>query len=339
MRRAVVTEPFNFKVEEASSPSLQAGYAIVKVAYCGVCGSDLHVYIGKHPKVKPPANLGHEAVGYVSQISPDNKEFKVGDKVAVVPLIGCQKCDYCKLGYPNLCVDRKVLGFQVPGCLADEVAIPVENLIKLPEECSLLEGALLEPLAVVVHCADFLQRVNHSAQNAVITGAGTIGTLIGIYLKELQGMNVYFVEINAQRKQMIENLGFEVYENISDVPVKGVRSVVFECTGNKTVLDGLITYDPAPEVIVILGTFEKSLGLNIFEMCKRETFIIGSQMYTKKDLQQAAQIITLPVKEKFKSILVKRIFKLEEAKEAYDEALNPQQGTKVLIKVNDENNF
>ncbi|GAB6181368.1 zinc-dependent alcohol dehydrogenase family protein [Desulfotomaculum defluvii] len=334
MRKAVIVEPYRFEIHEVASPDLQEGFAIVQVAYCGVCGSELHVYEGKHPKCKPPANPGHEAVGVIQQLASKTSGLKVGDKVAIVPLVGCQECEYCKLGYPNLCKDRKVVGFQLPGCLADEVAIPVNNLIKLPENCHLIEGTLLEPMAVVVHCVELLDRVSHSAKSAVITGAGTIGILIGLFLKETKGLKVYFLEINPHRKKLAEGLGFGVYGKIEEIPLHGERTVAFECTGNKMVLDSLVTYDPAPEVLIILGTFEKSLGLNIFEMCKRETFIIGSQMYTKQDLEKAAEIMASPLKDKFKSILVERIYSLEESKEAFEEALGSKNGTKVLIKVN-----
>lgn len=333
MRQAVVVRPYGFETIESESPALKEGHAVVEIVYCGICGSDLHVYEGKHPKVSPPAVLGHEAVGYVKRISSISGGLEVGDKVAVVPLIGCNKCDYCKLGNPNLCTGRTVIGFQVPGCLAEEVAIPVKNLIKLPDDCDLLEGALLEPLAVIVHCTGLLDRVKHTAKTVVITGAGTIGVLAGLYLKETQGMNVYFVEINPHRKKLVEKLGFQVLEDIKDIPVRDSRVVAFECTGNIQVLEGLVMFDPAPEVIVILGTFEKTLTLAVHEMCKRETFIIGSQMYTKKDLEKAARIMTMPFKDRFKEILVERIYSLDEAKEAYDEALSSKSGTKVIIRV------
>ncbi|MDO7787591.1 alcohol dehydrogenase catalytic domain-containing protein [Desulforamulus aquiferis] len=334
MRQALTVRPFEFEIIESAAPALQEGCAIIKVVYCGVCGSDLHVYEGKHPKVKPPAVLGHEAVGIITQIGNNKDNLQVGDKVAVVPLIGCKECEYCKLGYPNQCVNRKVVGFQVTGCLAEEVSIPIENLIKLPEGCDLLEASLLEPLAVVVHCVGLLERIKISTKEAIVTGAGTIGILIGLYLREKLGMNVSMVEINANRKELAEKIGFKVFQGIKDIPIKDTRPVAFECTGNKKVLDMLVTTDPAPEVIVILGTFERTLELNIFEMCKRESYIIGSQMYTKKDLEIAAQIMSTPMKEVFKSILVERIYSLSEAKEAYDEALNSQKGTKVIIQVN-----
>lgn len=334
MRQAIVVRPYEFEIREVDSPVLQDGYAIVETVYCGVCGSDLHVYEGKHPKVKPPAALGHEAVGYVKKISSLTSDLKVGDKVAVVPLIGCKDCKYCKLDYPNLCVNRTVVGFQVPGCLADEVAIPVENLIKLQDDYDLLEAALLEPLAVIVHSTGLLERIKYSAKSVIITGAGTIGILAGLYLKENNGMNVFFVEINPDRKRLVQDLGFNVFENIQDIPVEDMRPLAIECTGNIRVLEALVTMDPAPEVLVILGTFERTLTLNIFEMCKRETFLIGSQMYTKSDLEKATELLTMPFKNKFKKVLVERIYTLDEAKEAYDEALSSKNGTKVIIKVN-----
>ncbi|RCX20087.1 L-iditol 2-dehydrogenase [Anaerobacterium chartisolvens] len=334
MKQARLVETKKFIIEEADKPKANKGQAVVKILYCGICGSDLHVYIGHHPKVKAPVVLGHEAVGVVTQVSTGEERLKLGDRVAVVPLMGCGECEYCKLEQPNLCIDRKVIGFQTSGCLAEEVAIPVDNLIVLPDDCGDLQGALLEPAAVAVHSTGLLEKVRYSGKEVIITGAGTIGVLIGLLLKEVRGCNVTIVEINQDRINFAKGLGFKVINKITDFTgEEGARPVAFECTGNKAVFEMLRDIVPSPEVMVILGTFSREIETSIFQMCKYETFFIGSQMYTKKDLVEAAELMSTPLKEIFSKIVTDKIYKLEEVNEAYEEALNSKSGTKVIIKV------
>ncbi|MFZ7104812.1 MAG: zinc-dependent alcohol dehydrogenase [Peptococcaceae bacterium] len=336
MKQAKLAETRKFMLEEIARPGLQEGQAMVKVSYCGICGSDLHVYIGHHPKVKAPVVLGHEATGVITELNSTGEELKEGERVAVVPLMGCGECRYCQLNRPNLCIARKVIGFQTPGCLAEQVIVPVDNLIPLPADCGDLEGALLEPVAVAVHSTELLAKVQHQGKEVIITGAGTIGILIGLLLKESKGYDVTLVEINEDRINFAKDLGFTVLKNLADFKgAEGVRPVAFECTGNKMVFETLRDIEPSPEVVVILGTFAREIETSIFRMCKYETFLIGSQMYTKEDLVKAADLMTRPIKEVFKKIITKKIYSLPEVNEAYEEALDSKSGTKVIIKVAD----
>ncbi|SDE66503.1 zinc-dependent alcohol dehydrogenase [Sporomusa acidovorans] len=335
MREAIIAKPKVMEIREVPEVTRTPGYAIINVEFCGVCGSELHVYLGKHPKVKPPTAFapGHEASGIIVDISEGNHDFKIGDKVAIVPLVGCQECVYCQNGYPNLCVNRRVIGFQMPGCFADKVAVPIENLVRLPEGCDAIDGALLEPMAVVVHSVALLNQVPYKASQAIITGAGTIGLAIALYLKQFHNMTVHIVEVNKQRKKLAEKLGLQVHESVQDISLGGMRPVIFECTGNKAVLNSIITCDPAPEVLVILGTFDRSEEVNLFELCKREIMVIGSQMYVKSDVEKAAQIMSSPFKNELRKIVSDKLFSLDEIQEAFEEALGGVKGTKVLVKV------
>jgi L-iditol 2-dehydrogenase len=335
MKEAIVERVRCLTLRETDIPEPREGWTLIEVDACGVCGSELHVWEGRHPKVQPPMPhpLGHEASGRVARIHGEEHGLKQGDKVAIVPLIGCGACVYCRQGAPNRCVRRTVVGFQIPGCFAQYVAVPTVNCIKLPDDADMAEATLLEPLAVVIHCAKLLGRIDRQAQNAVVTGAGTIGILNGLYLQEKVGLNVALVEINEKRRELADRVGLSTFASVEDVPFAGERTVAVECTGSRKALDGLLAMEPAPEALVILGTFDKTQTLNIFELCKREMFVVGSQMYVKDDLVDAAAMLAPPFVGKARSLFIPRRYALDEIQEAFEEALVSTAGTKAIVQV------
>jgi threonine dehydrogenase-like Zn-dependent dehydrogenase len=335
MREMKVVTPKQIRVVETTNPIIRNGQAIIDVKYCGVCGSELHVFEGTHPKVKPPTQfpLGHEATGVVSDVSENSEGIHIGDRVAIVPLVGCQNCVYCADGKANLCVDRHVIGFQLPGCFADQVSVPVGNMVLLPKECSLQDGALLEPMAVVVHSVRLLDKVKYQSHQVIVTGAGMIGLSIALYLRYTHKFDIHIIEINEKRKKMAQDLGFKVHTDIGEALSSKNHIVVFECTGNKKVLDSIVENDPAPEMLIILGTFDRTEDINIFELCKREMLVVGNQMYNKEDIKQAAQLMATDFKNELQKIVSDRIYSLEEMQEAFEAAIQGDSGAKILVKI------
>jgi len=273
-------------------------------------------------------------MGIVVDVNPICSKIKVGDRVAIIPLIECNECEYCKLEKPNLCINRKVIGFQTTGCLAEEIIIPIENLIVLSDECGDIEGTLLEPVAVAVHSTNLIKKLKPYSRDVIITGAGTIGLMIGLLLREFKGYNITIIEINKDRITLAKQLGFNVLKNLNEYKSPdGRRPITFECTGNLEVFEKSKEIVPSPEVMVILGTFPREVQTSIFHMCKYETLFIGSQMYTKGDLIQAAKLLSTPLKEVVKGIVANRIYGLNEINEAFEEALFSKNGTKVIVSM------
>nr|WP_281252510.1 alcohol dehydrogenase catalytic domain-containing protein [Oceanobacillus timonensis] len=291
---------------------------LVEIKYVGICGSDLHVYHGSHPKVKPPAVLGHECTGIIYD---GNEHFLENTPVAINPLIGCGVCKHCQAGEPNICVSRTVIGFQKEGGLSQVIAVPKNNILPLSEEFPLRTGVLYEPLAVVIHAAK--QANLKKQQDVIITGAGTIGLLSGIYIQDNFDVTVSFIERDSKRIEFAESLGFHVYKQIDDVPMKTIqRPIFFECTGNLPLFKKILDYKPAAAEIIIVSTFEKELEIPIFALLPNETVIQGSQMYTEKDLKQALEILSTSKRYLYEEIVIKKDYSYHEVNTAYETVTN-----------------
>ena len=179
MRTAVLTEPGRLVVEDRPRPDPAPDEVVVAVGEVGICGSDLHYYergrIGDYV-VEEPLVLGHESAGEVVAVGDAVSDLEAGDSVALEPGVPCRRCDYCKRGEYNLCPDVTFMATPPDdGAFAEYVAWPVDFAHRLPDEVSVREGALCEPLSVGIHAA---RRGEVSAGDSVlVTGVGPIGML------------------------------------------------------------------------------------------------------------------------------------------------------------------
>lgn len=333
MRQAVLVNDREFAIRDTNEPPYAPGEVLIRVSCVGVCGSDLHVYSGRHPKVRSPVVLGHECAGTVCW-APEEVGLEVGAPVTFSPLVPCKTCAHCRLNRPNICLNRQVIGFQRPGGLADVVSVPAENVIPLPEGFDLRKGALCEPLAVAVHAASLVEIARD--QPVVVTGAGPIGLLVGMHAREAYGADVHFVEINPHRTEFAEDLGFEVVSAVSELDrALGSRhqAVVFECTGRPEVVGSVMDLVPAPAGVVLVGTFERSQTMGLHFMSRYETRVVGSQMYTMADIERAVVTLAGSNGQTYERLISSKVFPLEHVREAYEEALNPAYSVKVQISV------
>lgn len=234
MKALVLEEKQGFSIKEVEKPSIANQQVLVKVAYCGICGSDLPRYFnGKVHNF--PIILGHEFSGYVEEVGDKVHSLKKGDRVAIAPLIPCGNCDYCMQGSPALCNKYSFVGSRQNGAMAEYVAVPAENLLRLPEEVSTKEAALLEPLTVAIHG---IERVTVKAgAEVVVFGAGTIGIMTLLALKARGVGNITVIDINAEKLEMASKLGANATVNSSEIDLNEHFSkftrpeVVFETAG------------------------------------------------------------------------------------------------------------
>lgn len=318
-----------------SKSDLPNDWGMVDVAYCGICGSDTHVYNGHHPKIKPPAKMiqGHEASGVITYL-PNNisTALKVGMKVAINPLIGCQQCIYCNENKPNLCIDRKVLGFQLDGTMANQVSLPIANIIPLSESVDLVIGALLEPLVVGLHAINLLSSQEILAHEIIVTGAGTIGAMLAFAIEAKYHKKAILIERHIERQALLRSSGFEVYDDLASVTLSQ-RPIVFECTGYEPILAQTLTLQPAARTVVVVGQYPKDATLSLFDLTKYETCVIGSQMYTDDDWIEGAALLQTPLLiNTLNKIIHEEIFPLSQVNNAFQMALAGCGGKlKVLI--------
>ena len=176
MLQQVMTNPGEIIFREVPVPEVKENQVLVKIMNIGVCGSDIHVYHGKHPFTKYPVTQGHEVSGEITELGKNVTEFHVGQKVTIEPQVYCGHCYPCRHGKYNLCEELKVMGFQTTGAASEYFAVDASKVTPIPEDMSYEEGAMIEPLAVAVH--DVKQIGDVAGMNSAVLGAGPIGNLV-----------------------------------------------------------------------------------------------------------------------------------------------------------------
>jgi (R,R)-butanediol dehydrogenase / meso-butanediol dehydrogenase / diacetyl reductase len=286
----------DLQVDTVEEPKAEAGNAIVEVAWCGICGTDLHEYLAgpvfiptqPHPLSgrMAPLTLGHEFSGRVVEVGKGVKGVRVGDRVTADACVKCGTCWYCRHGYYVLCDRLAFLGLMADGGLAPYVAVPDYALHKLPDSMSDEEGALVEPLSVAVHA---VRRGRVMPGDSVaIVGAGPIGLATLLAARSAGAGEVFVVELAAARKQKaVDNGATKVIDPADGDPITQIRDLTgglgvdisFECVGHKNTVPLTVGLARKGGRVVIVGVFEEASSLNFNEVGLAEREIIGSLAY------------------------------------------------------------
>ena len=209
MRALVYTGTQLSEIRDVPTPVCDSEQVIVDLAFCGICGSDMHAWHGHDERRVPPLVLGHEAVGVA-----DDGPLQ-GQRVAINPLMTCGACVPCVSGNEHLCAKRELIGMRVPGAFAEKVAIKAQNLTILPDDLSFVEAALAEPLACSVHAVRLaIQHADDDQTvNIAILGGGAIGLLASKVFSDYGYQNIWIAEPNPVRRSMLEKMvNFTTYD-------------------------------------------------------------------------------------------------------------------------------
>ncbi|WP_158735599.1 zinc-binding dehydrogenase [Alteribacillus sp. YIM 98480] len=296
MKALVYKGPNQLTIEDKPIPQPNHGEVLIKLAYAGICGTDMLCYHGgMENRVRPPVILGHEFSGTVETVGLESK-FHKGDKVTVEPLITCGRCNGCQIGEYNLCSSLNLIGIDSDGAMAGYICVPEENVYKLTDNISLKAAAFVEPLAVCVHLAQKAEITD--GQNVLIVGGGPIG-LISAFVARIKGARVFISEIEDFRIRTAEEFGFEVInpnkesviETLEDKTDKRGADISIEATGTDT---GLITCIEATGVkgtVVVAGLPKKPATIDTYRIVAKEINMIGTRVYKKEDYVEALQLM------------------------------------------------
>lgn len=183
---------------------------IIKVKACGVCGSDIPRVMVKGA-YRYPIIIGHEFAGDVFQVGEGAADFKPGDKVTVMPLVNCKKCDYCKVGNAVVCDDYDYYGSRIDGAMAEYIVVSEENVLRVPDNVSYHEAAMTDPVSVALHA---VRKTNIEAgQTMVVFGLGAIGFIAVQWLKNLGCHKVIAVDIIDEKLKLAKELGADLCIN------------------------------------------------------------------------------------------------------------------------------
>lgn len=300
MQQAVMTEPGKIEFRDISVPKVKEGQVLVEIVRIGICGSDIHVYHGKHPYTSYPVVQGHEVSGRIEKIGPEVSGFEVGDKVTIQPQVVCGECYSCTHGRYNICDNLKVMGFQTTGMASEYFAVGAEKVLKLPDNIDYNQGAMIEPLAVAVHA---LGRAGEcvKGRKILVLGAGPIGNLVAQTAKGMGAKSVMITDLSDYRLNIARKCGIDYCVNSSTqdiaVVVKekfGTREkadLILECVGITITIDQAIELARKGTDIIVVGVFGDKPTVDLGLVQDRELRLIGTLMYQENDYKKAIELI------------------------------------------------
>lgn len=272
------------------------GEVRIDVAYCGICGTDLHIYLGHMDKrVKMPQIMGHEMSGTVAEVGAGVTAWQPGDRVVVRPLAPCGTCAACKAGHSHICYNLKFLGIDTPGALQGSWTVPAYTLHRIPNSLPLDKAAMIEPIAVACH--DVRLGEVQPGEHVVVIGGGPIGTLVALVAKDA-GANVLISEVNAFRIELAREIGLEAVNPLETDLVALVNErtgsagadVVFEVSGSKAGAAVMSELVRTRGRIVVVAIFSEAPPVNLFRFFWRELQLRGARVYEPEDFEKAIDL-------------------------------------------------
>jgi 2-desacetyl-2-hydroxyethyl bacteriochlorophyllide A dehydrogenase len=301
MRQAVLKTPGDIEIREIPMPApLQPNEILLRIHRIGVCGSDIHVFHGKHPFVtKYPVIQGHEYSGEVVQVGAAVTAVRPGMKATARPQVVCGKCKPCLRGQYNVCQHLTVQGFVANGSAQDYFVVSEDRIVAVPDSVSYEQAALIEPAAVGAHST--LRAGDLTGKNVVVAGSGPIGNLIAQFAIARGAKKVLLTTAKSDfRLAIARQCGIEETANLSKEPFPDAVKRVFgeegfqvgiEAAGAQGAVTDLIAGVENGGTVIIVGVFEENPVVNMGFLGEHELNVLGSMMYRQEDYEEAVRFI------------------------------------------------
>lgn len=285
MKASVFQGAGRFSVEEVPDPVPASDEAVLNVEYCGICGTDLHL---AHSERFPAGSiLGHEFVGTIAELGSGVDVWQVGERVVANPFRPCGQCDICHAGQAYLCPAGVTAGVgPLPGGYADQVAVPAENLLRLPESMTSRQAAVVEPLAVALHAT--LRARPALSDTVLIFGGGPIGLLLLQCVRLAGCRRAILVEPVARRREAAARLGADaVIDPLAEDALVAFRDFtsligadhVFECAGVPATVRAAIVATRPGGALTQVAVPAHSIPIHLGAIIQREITLRGSMAY------------------------------------------------------------
>lgn len=297
MKAAYYSGNQTFSVEVDSPKEPEAGEVRLKIGYCGICGTDMHVYHGAmDARVTTHRVIGHECSAVVDKVGEGVIGFAKGDPVVVRPLSSCGTCAACQKGHSHVCQNLKFLGLDTEGAMQEMWTVPAHTLHALPSDLRLDYAALIEPTAVACH--DVARAKIQPGEDVLVIGGGPIGLLVAMVAREAGGQ-VVVSEVSDYRLKVARELGFvtldprevnvaeEMWKRTGD---KGAE-VVFEVSGSAPGIETMTEAAAVRGRIVMVAIFSQKPVVDMFAFFWRELELLGARVYEAADYDRAIELI------------------------------------------------
>ena len=287
----------SFSVETIEAPVPAAGEVAIRVAYCGICGTDMHVFHGNmDARVGFERILGHEMSGTVAAVGADVSGFEAGQKVVVRPLDHCGACPACQAGHAHVCHKLKFLGLDTNGAMQEIWSVPAHTVHAIPDDMRLDHAALIEPVAVAVH--DVRMSELQAGEDVLVIGGGPIGILVAMVARDMGG-KVVISEVNETRLGIAQKLGFGTVNPAKEDLAAQIMSrtgdkgadVVFEVSGSQAGVDAMTTCAATRARIVMVAIHAQKPTVDMFQFFWRELKLIGVRVYVPADYDKGIELI------------------------------------------------
>ena len=327
----------NRTVNIGESPLLspQTGEVRLDVAYCGICGTDMHIFHGNMDKrVGSQQTIGHEVSATVAEVGADVSTVAVGDRVAVRPLRFGEPTPFDR-GHAHVGANLKFIGIDAPGGMQASWTVPAYTLHKLPTDLSLEHGAMIEPAAVACH--DVRLGEVKAGETCVVIGGGPIGLLIALVAKS-KGAKVILSELNETRLALTASLGItavnpkttNLIDAVREATAGAMADCVFEVSGSTPGVEVMTEVAGARGRIVMVAIHPQPRPVNLFKFFWSELRLIGARLYEECDFDEAIALAASGQLSLDK--LITEISPITEVQSAFEKIEKNPSGIKTLIK-------
>jgi L-iditol 2-dehydrogenase len=287
MKTLLLTKYNHLEISDAAVPVPAANEVLIRVAACGICGSDVHGYDGSSGRRIPPIVMGHEAAGTIAALGNGVTNLSKNERVTFDSTISCGTCEFCVRGQVNLCNNRQVLGvscgdYRRAGAFAEFVVVPAHIVYRLPESISFPEAALLEAVAVAVHAVS-LAKISPGS-TALVVGAGTIGLLCMQALRVAGCTRIVIADPDESRLTLAKTLGAaevlssppEFVERVKKLTNGEGVDVVVEAVGRNDSIATSIETVRKGGTIILVGNISPEITIPLQKVVSRQIRLQGS---------------------------------------------------------------
>ena len=336
MKAVVWVEKGKIEIQERPVPARRPDEVLIRVKSTGICGSDITIINGKHPRAKAPLILGHEFMGIVEEIGPGGDgTLKAGDRVVVEPLLSCGVCRPCLRGNEHVCEHLRLLGVETDGAFTRYVSVPRKRVYPLPDRVPDEAGAIVEPMAVAIHSVT--AGTPEADDTVVIVGAGPIGIMAAETAAALGVRKVCLFEVNPFRISLAESLGLTVFDSREHDMVETAMSytegkgadILIDAAGISALVDSFIPMTAIKGRIMMTALHKVPAPLLFRELSYKEISIIGTRIYARGDYETALELLRtgrMDIRP-----LVTHTFPMSEAVSAFDTAMTDPEACKIVI--------
>jgi L-iditol 2-dehydrogenase len=338
MKAVFLNKPNETEVKHVQIPEPKAGEVRIKLKMVGVCGSDVHLFLG-HRLLDNPNVIGHEGLGYIDKIGKGVTGRTIGERIVIEPNIPCHKCKYCLSGRGNICINKRVIGVNEAGCFAEYINLPSEFCWNVPDSISDADAVTIEPTAVGVHA--LLASKAKFGDTIAVIGLGAIGLLL-THLALSLGYKVFVTELNPNKLKMATDLGAIATNTEGGTAEEqgiGLNKIwesndvvaVFECAGSAFTASLATAAAPRGSEIVLLGLSSNLATFKPLKIAREGITIVPSIIYDhpfdfKRTLQLIASKTIRP------SFIISRYMALDDIQTALELAAKGDD-SKIIIEV------